>query len=392
MAKKILTVMGFLLLILASCSNKQKLEVSMEPQEKNQEKEPEVPDDEEITPPADRVYIKFLCEEKYGLLDSQLNVIKKNDYKKIWLINDFIFFAEPKALKISDLDLKSKATLSIYSDGLTNIFYLTGDYYCLQMYGENDYVYDIRTGEKVPHGSLYPNHSNVPTSFLQPVWLEGYYVSLLDGSIHFNERNYEKAFQFSNGLAAVLTEEWTKTLINEDGMVMLDDVINCAPCFYNGLMPVITKTASGYINANCEFVFECDLVNEDWKTNVGGVPSLRGGFLEDYAYVHTRENSWTIMARDGTVIKDNIPYETRSVGFRCGLIKVYSNGKSGYVNRAGELAIPMIFDSAEDFVNGYAIVNYDGEDGVLDTDGNIYLSKDLLDGNKTVFANVMSSQ
>ena len=389
MVKKIFTVISLFFLVLTSCSNRQKVDVSPEPQEEIQDV---LKTDEEITPPDDRIYIKFLYEGKYGLLDSQLNVIKKNDYKKIWLINDFIFFAEPKALKISDLDLRLKATLSVYSDGLSNVFYLIGDYYCLQMYGANDYVYDIKTGEKKPYGQLCSNHSNNTTSFLQPVWLEGYYVSILDGSRHFSERDYEKVFQFSNGLAVVLKEDGTKALINEDGMIMLDDVINCAPYFYNGLMPVITKNTSGYINANCEFVFECDLVNEDWKTNVGGVPSLRGGFLEDYAYVHTKENSWTIMARDGTVIKDNVPYETRSDGFCCGLIKVYSNGKSGYVNRDGELAVPMILDSAENFVNGYAIVNYDGEDGLLDTNGNIYLSRDLLDGNKRVFANVMSNQ
>jgi hypothetical protein len=98
------------------------------------------------------------------------------------------------------------------------------------------------------------------------------------------------------------------------------------------------------------------------------------------------------MAMDGTIIKDNIPYETRSDGFSCGLINVYSNGKSGYANRSGELAIPMVFDSSEDFSNGYAMVIYQGENGILDTNGNVYLCKDLFNGNKKPFVNVTDIQ
>lgn len=136
--------------------------------------------------------------------------------------------------------------------------------------------------------------------------------------------------------------------------------MNCGFCFKNGLMPVITKTKSGYINNKCEFVFECDLADEGKESRINASPTLKSMFLEDYAYVHTSDNVWTIMKKDGTVVRDNIPYPTQQFGFNNGMIKVYDNGKSGFVNTDGDLVIPIILDSAEAFVNGYAIVVYKG--------------------------------
>lgn len=392
MKKNILkSVLAICTLIFAACTNKQKQNTDLTSSLEKQNNE--AVQEKNVTPQDDRIYIKFLYEKNYGLLDSKLNIIEKNNYRDIFLINDNIFFLDANEVRITDLDLKPKAEVKMNADNkIMNIFYLIDDFYCLKMFDTNDIVYNMKSGESVSYGQLDSNHSNKSTSFLQPVWTRGYYVSLLDGKQYFNDRNYEKTFQFSNGLAAVLKEDWSKALINEDGTIILDDVVNCGKAFTNGLMPVITEKTSGYINGNGEFVFNCDLVDEDWRTNVSGRPTLRGSFTEDYAYVHTKDNCWTIMAMDGTIIKDNIPYETRSDGFSCGLINVYSNGKSGYANRSGELAIPMVFDSSEDFSNGYAMVIYQGENGILDTNGNVYLCKDLLSGNKKPFVNVTDIQ
>lgn len=58
------------------------------------------------------------------------------------------------------------------------------------------------------------------------------------------------------------------------------------------------------------------------------------------------------------------------------------------MNKEMEIEIPCVFDSMKYFRNGYAIVVYNGEDAVLDKEGNVYLSKDLLNGNKEVFENI----
>ncbi len=352
--------------------------------------EEENPEDEKLTPPDDRIYIKFLHEGKYGLLDSKLNIIKKNDCNGIFLVNDYIFFADKNGLTVTDLNLYTKANIKTSADNIAGVSNLIDDYYDITFLGSAHYIYNMKTKEHQTIKGLASVHLDEPTSILQPLCHSGYYVSLLDGKQYFEDNGYEMVYQFTEGLAVVVLENGEKNLINEEGKTVLDGIVNCGFCFKNGLMPVITKTKSGYINNKCEFVIECDLADEGKESRINAAPTLKSMFLENYAYVHMSDNVWTIMKKDGTIVKDNIRYPTQQFGFSDGMIKVYNNGKAGFVNTEGDLVIPIILDSAEDFVNGYAIVVYDGEDAILDKQGNVYLSKDLLEGNKEPFTNVLA--
>ena len=83
-----------------------------------------------------------------------------------------------------------------------------------------------------------------------------------------------------------------------------------------------------------------------------------------------------------------VNYPSSSSIFSEGLLNVFQDGKCGYINTKGELVIPLIFDDANKFDNGYAIVIYNGEDAIIDKKGNVYLAKDLITGNKDAFVNV----
>ena len=345
-------------------------------------------EEENHVAPDDRIYIKYMYDENYGLLDSKLNVIKKNDYSGIFFAGDYIFFADKNGVAATDFDLNTKANIKISADNIAGVSNLIDDYYDITFLGSAHYIYNMKTKEHQTIKGLASVHLDEPTSILQPLCHSGYYVSLLDGKQYFEDNGYEMVYQFTEGLAVVVLENGEKNLINEEGITVLDGIVNCGFCFKNGLMPVITKTKSGYINNKCEFVFECDLADEGKDSRVNAAPTLKSMFLEDYAYVHTSDNVWTIMKKDGTIVKDNIGYPTQQFGFSDGMIKVYNNGKAGFVNTEGDLVMPIILDSAEDFVNGYAIVVYNGEDALLDKEGNVYLSKNLVDGNKDVFVNV----
>ena len=57
-----------------------------------------------------------------------------------------------------------------------------------------------------------------------------------------------------------------------------------------------------------------------------------------------------------------------------GLAKVEKAGKSGYIDRKGNLAIPLIFDYADPFSEGRSMVTLDGKTGYIDKTGEIVFS------------------
>ena len=69
-------------------------------------------------------------------------------------------------------------------------------------------------------------------------------------------------------------------------------------------------------------------------------------------------------------------------GFSEGLAPVKSNGKWGYINRSGEFVIQPKYDGAEGFINGVAqISNYNGEDQsecYIDKKGNMLGKFDVI--------------
>ena len=62
--------------------------------------------------------------------------------------------------------------------------------------------------------------------------------------------------------------------------------------------------------------------------------------------------------------------------------EVNNTKKYGYMNKKLKVVIPCVFDYAENFVENYAIVKYQGKDGLIDTKGNFYASEDLMVGVK----------
>jgi hypothetical protein len=63
-------------------------------------------------------------------------------------------------------------------------------------------------------------------------------------------------------------------------------------------------------------------------------------------------------------------------------MKENNTKKYGYMNKNLGIEIPCVFDYAENFVGNYAIVKYQGKDGLIDAKGNFYASEDLMVGIK----------
>ncbi|MBK8953170.1 MAG: WG repeat-containing protein [Chitinophagaceae bacterium] len=57
----------------------------------------------------------------------------------------------------------------------------------------------------------------------------------------------------------------------------------------------------------------------------------------------------------------------------CGLSLVGKGDKKGFVNKEGTLVIPLIYDEALTFAEGYAAVKKDGKWGYLDSTGKVFI-------------------
>lgn len=52
-------------------------------------------------------------------------------------------------------------------------------------------------------------------------------------------------------------------------------------------------------------------------------------------------------------------------------VVVSTEGKSGFIDKKGEIAVPTIYDMASDFVDGVSVVSLDGKYGMIDVNGGI---------------------
>ena len=334
-------------------------------------------------------FVKIKNGNKYGLINKQFKLVTETDYTDITFINSYVFLNSRNNIEIRNE--KNQIVDKVNSDEcgfFTSVNYLIDDYYVFHGFSK-DLIYNVKSKASFYSKKIAANKFNEKTSYLQPVYTEGYYFSISDQNKYFSNSRYQKAYPFVDGVAIVLKDNWQKALIDENGNLIVDDIINCGWQFKNGLLPVITKEYSGFINLKGELVYKCPIVDEYKNENVGANPTLSCSFSDGYAYVHTKKDKWMLINKKFEIIKNDLPYFVNTRGdFSEEMLPVYLDSKCGYLNTKGELCIPLIFDEAEDFYNGYACVIYKGENGIVDKKGNLYLVKDILNGKKEIHMNV----
>jgi len=91
-------------------------------------------------------------------------------------------------------------------------------------------------------------------------------------------------------------------------------------------------------------------------------------FSEGLAAVSLDGTMWGYIDTDGNEV---IPYIYDSAqSFIDGLALVRQDGKSGFINAAGNIVIPLIYDSAQAFTEDFAVVSKNGMFGFIDRRGN----------------------
>lgn len=164
---------------------------------------------------------------------------------------------------------------------------------------------------------------------------------------------------FSDGLATVAIEidaypHHLYGYIDASGEVVIPTVFRHARGFSEGLAAVAMDTEHrfanvGYVDTSGQMVIE---------------PRYVAGeeFSEGYASVRldsTTSERWVFINRDGHQVGDLV-YEAPSF-FSEGLAAVMINGKWGFMDTTGTLAIPARYDRAREFSEGLAAVNVNAD-------------------------------
>ncbi len=139
------------------------------------------------------------------------------------------------------------------------------------------------------------------------------------------------------------------------------------PCIYDridgfsgGLATVWLNEKQGCINVYGKIVVPCDYYGFDIERIYDGLQRFKsdGG---KYGFLN---------AAGGVAIPCIYDYATP---FSEGISKVEINGKQGCINTKGELLVPCVYDDVYEFSEGFAAVKLNGKYGFVDTNGDLVI-------------------
>ena len=204
---------------------------------------------------------------------------------------------------------------------------------------------------------------------------------------------YEDAEAFAEGLCVAMKDD-AYGLINKNNQVVLPFQYDLIGSFNSKLAIVANDTAYGFVNPQGEIVIPLTLdYADDFENNYAlieqngkrgiinqlgqTVVPMKYAWLENfnqYGLARAKEDSlFGLIDQNGSVI---LPFEYDQIG-ECAdsLCLVVKDGKYGYVNVKGDLAIPLNFDFKLEaltwgrFDAGYAKFHQKGKYGILDSLG-----------------------
>jgi hypothetical protein len=168
---------------------------------------------------------------------------------------------------------------------------------------------------------------------------------------------YTYARIFSQGLALVANEDRMFGFINKNGRVVIPfEYEYDSSSFSEDLACVVKDGKYGFIDKE-------DNVVIPFIYNAAGM-----GFSEGLAAVGERWNKMGYINKNGELL---IPMEYEgALTFSHGLAPVKKNGSWGFINKAGDLIVPCIYYSVNPFSDGLALVeSMDGRVGYINTGG-----------------------
>ena len=187
---------------------------------------------------------------------------------------------------------------------------------------------------------------------------------------------YSSVHNFSEGLAAV-NSDGKSGFVDPYGKEVIPLVFQAASDFSEGVAVVDTGNSRGraaFVDHKGKLtLLTCVIYSEE-------MIGFSGAFSEGLLPV-TVGNQLTYIDRIcNPLVK---PDAIRGSGFSEGLAAVSSgDGKHGYIDRTGKVAIPYEFLDAASFSEGLALVNIDGKYGYINASGQVVIAPQFRSGSR----------
>lgn len=334
---------------------------------------------------AENKYSRFVYNGKAGLLDSELNVVMNPDKKAIGFYYSYIMTTSyPETVRVFDENLDQ-----LFQKSATVKYNPISDKYCFIKTMSQDIIFDIEEKQsiEVKNGVSAPDLNIKMAREKYVAGSFGYYSGTNLAEYSRND-DFMTVYPFNDKRAVIITQSFDFEIIDDNLNVVKNDVIQCAKNYSEGLLAVKTKDGkSGFINTAGEYVFNTDFYVENLDYSPKLIPELDAYFSEGVACVQTGKNKWVIYDKTGKSWNINPELKIERNTFSDGMLLVSKKDlnnktKYGFIDKTGKEKIPCVLDSSAGFYNGIAAVVYEGKEAVLDLNGNLYFSADLMKGNK----------
>ena len=183
------------------------------------------------------------------------------------------------------------------------------------------------------------------------------------GNIVFN-KTLDEGESFSEGLAAVVIDG-KPHYINTSGEIAIRNIRGGS--FNEGLARAKDNDTRkcGYIDKTGEFVIEPVYSSTDkFSDGLGRYKNLVDLSTDEWEYGY--------LNRDGEVVIDPIISKFEPVDFSDGMARAFDSARylQGFIDKTGELVIPLEYEHLRDFSEGLAAVRIDDKWGYIDKQNN----------------------
>ena len=339
--------------------------------------------------------IPICYQGKFGFIDKNFEVKLPTVYKSFCFSNDMEYIVVSRAdININSYEILDKTGAVVFQHDniwgdVTPIF---GEFFYFLSPNENGlppyHLYNAKEKKEIiieDGYEVYPVKDTETKSDFFAVRSKngGKYVSL-DGkrTLSFDVLNDNcLVFPIIDGAGVISSG---RKVFDINGNVVKSDLIDSGMNYSQGLLPVISKTDSGFIDKKGNYIFKCKIYRE--PSGGGLCPSLSCSFKEDVACVPVSENEWRIYDKNGKVLFRTSEYKLAANTFNEGKICVYKKTPQGkiysFLDKTGKQFSKYTFEKVTSFYNGYAMVILDGKDALLDSFGKIIYVSEILEKKK----------